>query len=96
VTSGILGIICLMALLGYDERCDCRAARYFINWREEGGVADVFISYKRERRNAAQHLTRILELNGYSIRFDYRLLSGRDFGPQLECKIRAAKAVLVL
>jgi hypothetical protein len=58
-------------------------------------VADVFISYKRERRNAAQHLARILELNGYSIWFDYRLLSGRDFGLQLEREIRAAKAVVV-
>jgi hypothetical protein len=27
-------------------------------------VADVFISYKTERRNAAQHLSRILELDG--------------------------------
>jgi hypothetical protein len=59
-------------------------------------VADVFISYKTERRNAAQHLSRILELNGFSVWFDYGLLSGSDFGPQIERELRASKAVLVL
>jgi hypothetical protein len=59
-------------------------------------LADVFISYKSERRNAAQHLSRILELNGYSVWFDYGLLSGSDFGPQIERELRAAKAVVVL
>ncbi len=59
-------------------------------------VADVFLSYKTERRNAAQHLSRILELNDYSVWFDYRLLSGLDFGPQIERELRAAKAVIVL
>ncbi|HML10689.1 MAG TPA: toll/interleukin-1 receptor domain-containing protein [Stellaceae bacterium] len=59
-------------------------------------MADVFISYKTERRNAAQHLSRILELNGYSVWFDYGLLSGTDFGPQIERELRAAKAVVVL
>jgi hypothetical protein len=59
-------------------------------------VADVFISYKTERRNAAQHVSRILELNGYSVWFDYGLLSGSDFGPQIERELRAAKAVVVL
>lgn len=47
-------------------------------------MADVFISYKTERRNAAQHLARVLELNGYSVWFDYGLLSGQDLGPQIE------------
>jgi hypothetical protein len=59
-------------------------------------LADVFISYKSERRAAAQHLARILELNGYSVWFDYALFSGADFGRQLEREIRAAKAVVVL
>lgn len=59
-------------------------------------MADVFISYKTERRNAAQHVSRILELNGYSVWFDYGLLSGSDFGPQIERELRAAKAVIVL
>ncbi|HEX3535728.1 MAG TPA: toll/interleukin-1 receptor domain-containing protein [Stellaceae bacterium] len=59
-------------------------------------MADAFISYKTERRNAAQHLSRILELNGFSVWFDYGLLSGTDFGPQIERELRAAKAVIVL
>ena len=59
-------------------------------------VADVFISYKSDRRNAARHLSRILELNGYSVWFDYGLLSGRDFARQIDREIRAAKAVVVL
>jgi TIR domain-containing protein len=59
-------------------------------------VADVFISYKSERRAAAQHLARILTLNGYSVWFDYGLFSGKDFGAQIERQIRTAKAVVVL
>lgn len=59
-------------------------------------MADVFISYKTERRNAAQHLSRILELNGFSVWFDYGLLSGAAFGPQIEREVRSAKAVIVL
>ena len=59
-------------------------------------MADVFISYKSERRNAAQHLSRIFALNGYSVWFDYKLLSGADFGIQIERDIRKAKAVVVL
>ena len=59
-------------------------------------MADIFISYKSERRNAAQHLSRILELNGYSVWFDYGLFSGIDFGRQIEREIRAAKVVVVL
>ena len=59
-------------------------------------MADVFISYKSERRAAAQHLSRILELNGYSVWFDYGLLSGADFGRQIERELRGAKAAVVL
>ena len=59
-------------------------------------MADVFISYKSERKSAAQHLSRVLELNGYSVWFDYGLFSGSDFGRQIEREIRAAKAVVVL
>ena len=59
-------------------------------------MADVFISYKSERRAAAQHLARVLELHGYSVWFDYGLYSGRDFGRQIERELQAARAVLVL
>lgn len=42
-------------------------------------MADIFISYKSERRSAAEHVGRTLELCGYTTWFDYGLLSGRGF-----------------
>lgn len=59
-------------------------------------MADVFISYKSERRAAAEHLAEILSDYGYSVWWDYGLISGRDFGAQIEKELRAAKAVVVL
>jgi len=59
-------------------------------------VADVFISYKSERRAAAEHLAEVLADYGYSVWWDYGLVSGRDFGAQIEQELRAAKAVIVL
>lgn len=59
-------------------------------------MADVFISYKSERRAAAEHLAEILADYGYSVWWDYGLVSGRDFGAQIEAELRAAKAVIVL
>jgi hypothetical protein len=59
-------------------------------------VADVFISYKSERRAAAEHLAEVLTDHGYSVWWDYGLISGRDFGRQIESELRAAKAVVVL
>jgi hypothetical protein len=59
-------------------------------------MADVFISYKSERRPAVEHLARVLENYGFTVWFDYALLSGKQFAPQIEREIRAARAVLVL
>jgi uncharacterized membrane protein len=59
-------------------------------------MADVFISYKSDRRAAAEHLAEILADHGYSVWWDYALVSGRDFGQQIERQIREAKAVVVL
>lgn len=59
-------------------------------------MADIFLSYKSERQAAAQHLCRILELNGYTVWYDYGLLSGQDFSQQIERELRAAKTVIVL
>lgn len=59
-------------------------------------MADIFISYKSERRAAAEHLAEILADYGYSVWWDYGLVSGRDFGAQIEKELRAAKAVIVL
>lgn len=59
-------------------------------------MADIFLSYKSERRAATEHLARMLEMNGYSVWFDYGLLSGHSFARQIERELRAAKAVIVL
>ena len=59
-------------------------------------MAEIFISYKSERRKAAEHLAKILRCYGYSVWFDYSLLKGADFGFQIDAKIREAKAAVVL
>ncbi|MGA2293376.1 SUMF1/EgtB/PvdO family nonheme iron enzyme [Bradyrhizobium sp.] len=59
-------------------------------------MADIFISYKRERRAAARHLEQILLRYGYSVWFDLELVRGQDFEAQIERELSAAKAVIVL
>jgi formylglycine-generating enzyme required for sulfatase activity len=59
-------------------------------------MADVFISYKRERRAAARHLANILERYGYSVWFDLALIRGQDYEDQIARELRAAKVVVVL
>lgn len=59
-------------------------------------MADVFISYKRERRPAARHLEQILIRYGYSVWFDLALLRGADYEEQIQRELNAAKAVIVL
>jgi formylglycine-generating enzyme required for sulfatase activity len=59
-------------------------------------MADVFISYKRERRAAARHLEQILIRYGYSVWFDLELVRGQDYEAQIERELSAAKAVIVL
>lgn len=59
-------------------------------------MADVFISYKSERRPAISHLARVIENYGYSVWFDYALMSGGSFSAQIERELRAARAVIVV
>ncbi len=59
-------------------------------------MAEIFISYKSERRKAAGHLAKILERYGYTVWFDYHLVKGDDFADEIDKRIRAAKAVVVL
>ena len=59
-------------------------------------MAEVFISYKSERRKAAAHLAKILERYGYTVWFDYHLVKGEDFADEIDSRIREAKAVVVL
>lgn len=59
-------------------------------------MADVFISYKSERRPAAKHLASIIEAHGYSVWFDYDLVPGKNFGRRIEAELRQAKVTIVL
>ena len=59
-------------------------------------MADVFISYKRERRPAARHIEQILIRYGYAVWFDLALVRGKDYEAQIERELTAAKAVIVL
>lgn len=59
-------------------------------------MAEIFISYKSERRPAAEHLATVLRHHGHEVWFDYQLVKGRDFRSQIEQKIREAKALVAL
>lgn len=55
-------------------------------------MADIFISYSSRRREAAQHLAQVLENYGYSVWFDYSLISGKTgFSEQIEEELEKAK-----
>jgi len=57
---------------------------------------EIFISYKSERRRAAEHLAETLRRYGYTVWFDYQLVKGRNFALQIDARIRAARALIVL
>lgn len=63
-------------------------------------MAEVFISYKRERRRAAAHLERIVRAHGFTVWYDHmagaELQVGSAYRKQIERELRAADAVLVL
>jgi len=59
-------------------------------------VADVFISYKSERRPAARHLAKVLRAYGFDVWYDYGLIPGDDFEPRLMAEMAAAKTIVVL
>ena len=57
---------------------------------------DIFISYSREDRPAAQHFAACLAQEGFSVWWDAVLRSGQTFDEVIEKELRAAKAVVVL
>jgi hypothetical protein len=59
-------------------------------------TGEIFISYKSERRRAAEHLAEVLRRHGYTVWFDYQLVKGKGFARQIDTRIRAAKALVVL
>lgn len=59
-------------------------------------MADIFLSYKKERRAHAERLAAVLEAHGYSVWWDYELAVGPDFRDQIEAKLEVSKVVIVL
>jgi len=57
---------------------------------------DIFISYSREDRAAAQHISDSFAREGFSVWWDAALRSGQTFDEVIEKELRAAKAVVVL
>lgn len=64
-------------------------------------MAEIFISYKSERRAAARHLKKVLECYFQTdardcVWYDYGLIPGDEFEPRLMAEIAKAKVVIVL
>ena len=59
-----------------------------------GWVADVFISYKREERQAVERLAQELRKLGLDVWFDASLNAGEAFSDEIDREARAAKAIL--
>ena len=59
-------------------------------------MAEIFISYKSERRPAARHLAKVLECYGYNVWYDYGLIPGEQFEPHLMAELSKSSAVIVL
>jgi hypothetical protein len=59
-------------------------------------MTDVFISYAREDREAAQRLAAALEARGWSVWWDREIPVGHSFDQVIEQQLEAAKSVVVL
>src|SRR5262245_8987045 len=59
-------------------------------------MADIFISYAREDREAVEKLARLLEASGKSCWWDRQLAAGARYVEQTEAELNAAKSVLVV
>lgn len=57
---------------------------------------DIFVSYSREDRSAAQRVAARLENEGFSVWWDAAIHSGESFDEVIERQLRAAKAAVVL
>lgn len=57
---------------------------------------DIFVSYSREDRSAAERISARLEDEGFSVWWDAAIHSGETFDEIIERELRAAKAAIVL
>jgi adenylate cyclase len=59
-------------------------------------VADVFVSYASEDREAARKLASGLGACGWSVWWDRRIIAGQAFDQAIERELESAKSVVVL
>ena len=59
-------------------------------------MADIFISYKKERRTHAERLSSVLEAYGFEVWWDHELSIGGSFREEIQEELDKAKAVIVL
>jgi formylglycine-generating enzyme required for sulfatase activity len=61
-----------------------------------GDMSEIFISCASERRRAAEHLAAVLSHYGYSAWFDHEQFKGAAFAPEIDRRMRDARAAVVL
>ncbi len=69
---------------------------YFLSVSWETVLADIFISYSRSDRERVALLADALHSSGYSIWWDSDLAGGVEYSREIEARINAAKAVVVV
>ncbi len=57
---------------------------------------DIFISYARDDRGTAKSLAQALEKQGWSVWWDPKILTGRDWRREVEAALAAARSVVVM
>lgn len=58
-------------------------------------MADVFISYKRDERDAVERIAHQLRIIGFEVWFDASMSAGEAFSDEIDREARAARAILV-
>lgn len=59
-------------------------------------MSDIFLSYASKEREAARALASALERHGWSVWWDRRIPTGRDYAEVIESQLAAARCVIVL